>query len=183
MASFYKEIIMAAATRPISPAPYSVLRDARRRCAAVIIFVLASAPCSLVIAGGRTTPANVEARYQSERAACDGRQSAEDRAACLRETAAVRDAAKRGQLDDPPGAYERNALARCEALPQADRDICRRRARGEGVTTGSVSGGGILREYREITLPPVEPKNGVASEPSTTNAPGNPPGEQKYEGK
>jgi hypothetical protein len=153
-----------------------------------MIFMLSAAVCIPVIAGGRTTPADVERRYQSERAACDSGQPSEDRATCLREAAAARDATKGGQLDESQDVYERNALARCDALPQADRDICRRRTRGEGVTTGSVSGGGILREYREIILPSEIPLDGAAmdstaSEPSTTNAVASPPGGQKQDGK
>jgi hypothetical protein len=38
----------------------------------------------------------------------------------------------------------------------------------EGETEGSVSGGGIIREYREITLPPAAPRQ--ESIPGGTNA-------------
>lgn len=100
---------------------------------------------------------DIEARYQSERAACESGKTGQDRATCLREAAAAREAAKQGQLNDDPGSYEKNAVARCELLPQADRDLCRRRTRNEGVTQGSVPGGGIYREYREVTLPEVQP--------------------------
>ncbi|HJV51282.1 MAG TPA: hypothetical protein VJ652_07480 [Noviherbaspirillum sp.] len=108
--------------------------------------LLFSGPAS----AGNDRQNDIEARYQRERAACDRSQ---DRTACLREAAAARDAAQHGQLDQAQPDYERNALARCDALPQAERDACRRRARGEGEMRGSVSGGGIYREYKEITLP------------------------------
>lgn len=97
----------------------------------------------------------IEARYQRERAACDKSQ---DRAACLREAVAAHDAAKRGQLDDVQPDYEQNALARCAALPEVEREVCRRRVRGEGEARGSVAGGGIYREYREITIPGTPPR-------------------------
>ncbi|HYD58852.1 MAG TPA: hypothetical protein VEC35_00760 [Noviherbaspirillum sp.] len=93
---------------------------------------------------------DIEARYQRERDACD---NAQDKAACLRDAAAAREAAKHGQLDTAQGNYDQNALARCNALPVEERDACARRVRGEGVTQGSVSGGGVIREYREYTLP------------------------------
>lgn len=109
---------------------------------------------------------DIEARYQSERAACESGKTGQDRATCLREAAAAREAARQGQLNDQPGSYEKNALARCELLPEADRDLCRRRTRNEGVTQGSVPGGGIYREYREVTLPEVQP-SGKAT-PRTT---------------
>jgi len=102
------------------------------------------------------TAPDLEARYQQERAACTNGKSTEDRATCLREAAAAHDAATRGELDEPENNYAENALARCAALPAADRDVCRRRVR-EGTAEGSVSGGGIIREYREITLPPAAP--------------------------
>lgn len=102
--------------------------------------------------------ADIEALYQRERAACESGQSGQDRASCLQEAAAARDAAKRGQLDDAQADYERNALARCEALPADERDSCVRRTRGEGETRGSVSDGGIYREYRELTLPGSAPQ-------------------------
>jgi hypothetical protein len=96
---------------------------------------------------------DIEARYRSERAACDSNPAVRDRAACRREAAAARDAARKGPFGDEQAAYEKNALARCEALPEAERDNCKRRTRGEGETSGSVEGGGILREYRELILP------------------------------
>lgn len=167
---------MSVVLRPISPTHGSITYGASRRCAAVVILILGVALGNPVNAGGPATPVGAETRYQSERAACDSRQSTEDRATCLREAAAVRDAGRRGQLDDAPNVYERNMLARCEALPEVDRDICRRRTRGEGLTTGSVSGGGIFREYREITLPPIEPPGDAANEPAKINAPENPGG-------
>lgn len=63
----------------------------------------------------------IETRYQSERAACE---SAQDKAACLRDAAAARDAARHGQLEGAKGDYDQNALARCAALPVVERDAC-----------------------------------------------------------
>ena len=94
--------------------------------------------------------AEIEARYQRERSACE---QAQDKPACLREAAAAREAARRGVLDTGQGSFERNALARCANLPVEERDACVRRTRDEGVTQGSVGEGGIIREYREYTLP------------------------------
>lgn len=109
--------------------------------------------CASAIATDDAKLKEIEARYQSERAACENAQLTQDRAACLRDAAAARDAARRGQLETTQGGYDRNALARCEALPVEERDACARRVRGEGVTQGSVGEGGIIREYREYTLP------------------------------
>ncbi|GAB3542954.1 hypothetical protein GCM10027343_15810 [Noviherbaspirillum agri] len=104
----------------------------------------------------------IEERYQAERAACESGRTSQDRDACLHEAINARAAALRGQLDDTPGMYEENAVARCEALPVEERELCRRRALGEGENSGSVESGGILREYREITLPSVTPQKQTA---------------------
>jgi hypothetical protein len=71
-----------------------------------------------------------------------------------REAWAARDEARRGILgkDDNPAEFERNRLARCDRHQGEDRDLCIRRMQGEGTVTGSVEGGGILRELR-ITVP------------------------------
>jgi len=80
-------------------------------------------------------------------------QSHQDRATCQREAAAAAADARRGRLDDGPADYRANALRRCEALPEADRDACRLRMTGHGTASGSVEGGGIYREYIEIVAP------------------------------
>jgi hypothetical protein len=77
----------------------------------------------------------------------------QDRGSCLREEAAARAEMKQGKRDssgDSGAFYQQNALARCGALPAADRADCERRVRGEGTTSGNVSGGGI---YRELVTP------------------------------
>jgi hypothetical protein len=93
--------------------------------------------------------------YQSDRAAClDGRTN-QDRDTCLREAGAARDEARRGRLGESAGEFEKNRFARCEGLPQPDREDCIRRMSGEGTTRGSVESGGI---YRELVTP-VPPRN------------------------
>jgi hypothetical protein len=71
-----------------------------------------------------------------------------------REFWAARDEARRGVLgkDDDPAEFERNRLARCDLHKGFDRELCLRRMRGEGTVSGSVEGGGILRELR-VTVP------------------------------
>lgn len=121
--------------------------------------------CASVIAADGDAREAIEARYQRERAACDSAPPSRDRAACLRDAAAARDEARRGLLNEAPGSYEQNALARCEALPPEERDNCRRRARGEGETRGSVSEGGVFREYRELTIGEPAPPDAPAGKP------------------
>ncbi len=95
-----------------------------------------------------------EARAQSERAVCDGVQ--QDRAACLREAGAAKQEARRDGLSSAgPAGADQNALARCELQPPAERAACEARVKGTGATSssGSVMGGGVLRE----TVTPIPP--------------------------
>ena len=89
--------------------------------------------------------------FAQERAACDS-STLVDRTACRREAGAARVEARRGTLAaDDNTDFEKNRLARCDLHKNADeRDYCLRRMRGEGTTSGSVEGGGILRELTVI---------------------------------
>lgn len=122
------------------------------------LFIAGASLCSTAFAVDANALKQIEERYQAERAACESGRSSQDRETCLQEAINARAAARQGQLDDAPGTYEKNAVARCEALPAEERDLCRRRALGQGENKGSVEGGGILREYREVTLPSVAPQ-------------------------
>ena len=63
--------------------------------------------------------------------------------AAQHEAAAVR-ASKFNQQSEQ--RYQQNALARCERLPAGYKQACEERMRGAGTATGSVEGGGIVRE-------------------------------------
>lgn len=105
------------------------------------IAVAAAAVFSAGTAGAAT---------EGEQEFCASRATAEDRKTCLREAAAARAEARRGRLKQRDADYERNAMQRCDALPAADQEACRSRVRGEGHVSGSVEGGGLYRETREI---------------------------------
>jgi hypothetical protein len=63
-------------------------------------------------------------------------------------------AGKGASLDESHDALLRNALKRCEPLPEQDRKDCLARMQGQGTTSGSVAGGGIYRELvtREVVV-------------------------------
>ncbi len=93
---------------------------------------------------------------QTGQIACDGKQ--QDREACLREAGAARQEAQRGGLSTPAaGVEDRNALARCQNQPVADRADCEARIKETGRTStqGSVLGGGVIRET--VTPVPAAP--------------------------
>jgi len=89
-----------------------------------------------------------DSTYQRELAVCGHNQ--QDRAACIREAGAARQAAARGGLTSAPD-YRANALARCGLQQPADRADCEARVLGGAGNTsaaveGSVMGGGVIRE-------------------------------------
>lgn len=106
--------------------------------------------CALLSAGTALAQApGTAARAQSERAVCDGVQ--QDKAACLREAGAAQQEGKRNGLTSAGAAgADQNAMARCQLQPVADRADCEARLKGTGpgstTTSGSVMGGGVIRE-------------------------------------
>jgi hypothetical protein len=98
-----------------------------------------------------------EARFKQERAACLNGSSHQDRATCLKEATNALDEARRNKGSSRSGEeLLSNRLARCERVPARDREACQRLAMGQGQQSGSVEGGGVIKEITKITIgPPV----------------------------
>jgi hypothetical protein len=130
-------------------------RNSIFRPSAALLLTSAMLASGLACADPKADISDAVGRYQQERTACLTGQSSEDQATCLREAGAALAQARHGGLDDGAMPYRRNALQRCEPLPDDDRLACQARMLGMGTTTGSVAGGGILRELvvREIIWP------------------------------
>ena len=97
-----------------------------------------------------------DASYRLDRAACLDSHSQHERSSCLREAGAVRDEARRGRVlrGETPETRALNALQRCVRLPLESQAVCERMVRGEGSSSGSVAGGGVLREHEtEVPVP------------------------------
>jgi len=126
-------------------------------CAPMTRCVLAASLALASLAAGAAPRSDAQATFQRDRAACLGKTVGEARATCLREAAAALQEARRGGLDDANAdgnaQFERNRLLRCERQPVEDREDCVRRMNGEGTTTGTVEGGGILRELTTPAVP------------------------------
>ena len=102
-----------------------------------------------------TIDRDAQTLYQREAAACRT-TTRQDRATCMREAGAARGEARRGRLADRDTAYDKYATQRCNALPDADRPDCIARMQGQATTTsGSIDGGGILRERVTRTPAPM----------------------------
>jgi len=143
--------------------PLSVRHGAR-------LAILPLMTCMLLISTANAAEAD-NSTYQKERAACLQGASHQDRQTCLREAAAARSEARRGNLTESD-RYAANASQRCQVLPPADREDCMRRVRGEGSVSGSVEQGGIYRETRRTVI--VEPSQSQTPSPVYAPVPARP---------
>jgi len=110
---------------------------------AVAALLAAATPA---LAAGRGM-SEAQQRYQQERAVCMSGSSHQDRATCLREAGAALAEARRNRLGSTGSTdYAANATARCAAQRNPDdRQACMLRVQ-QGMTHGSVHGGGVLRQ-------------------------------------
>ncbi|MDQ2778105.1 MAG: hypothetical protein M3Y32_00945 [Pseudomonadota bacterium] len=127
---------------------------ADRRSRVVVSVVLAASafmgPLSQA-AHAAGTDAAAQQRYKTETAACASKPDAESRKTCLKEAGAAKAEAGQGRLATPGADLAANAKARCDALPGDQRTTCLERMGSAGVTSGSVEGGGVLRELTTRT--------------------------------
>ena len=123
------------------------------RTAATLFALLA---CLGASASAAPTTGTAGSRYQQERANCLSGETAESRSDCLREAGAARAEGARLGSGESEELYEHNARLRCQRLPDEYRRACLARMEGQGTTSGSVEGGGLLRELvtREVGTPP-----------------------------
>ena len=130
--------------------------------ARLLVAIALTLGVSLAYAEKSVTPS----QYDKERAVCMSGRSNQDRATCLKEAIAARDAAKRGQLSDADaGTYRKNAMDRCKVLPGDDARDCMTRMSGGGTASGSVEAGGIYRESATTQVNPPGPTAAPASAP------------------
>ena len=117
----------------------------------VVATVLLAASAAAV---AQTPPQDARARYEQEREKCMTNYTQDTLATCLREANNALDAARKGQLSSPGAAAPGNATQRCAAFQStAEQAECVRRMQNSPVS-GSVSGGGVLRESVTTTVVP-----------------------------
>jgi hypothetical protein len=129
-----------------------------------VAALLAMTAATAQVATG-TTGIDASGSYQHEVNSCMSGRTQEDQATCLREARNARADKQRGVLDNDGAQYQANARARCDVLTGEDKAACQARLMGYGETSGSVAGGGILREVETVVLPPGA--NSVTIEPKT----------------
>ena len=110
-----------------------------KTCVATVLTVL----WGLAAAATPIEPTSAQQLYEQERAACAAK-SGDERRSCLKEASAALGEARHQTLDTQQPSPD-NALRRCKMLPAVDRKDCEARMRS-GTVSGSVQGGGMLRE-------------------------------------
>lgn len=131
-----------------------------------IASLLAMGAATAQVATG-TTGIDASGNYQSEVQACMTGQTQQDRDTCLREARNARADKQRGALVNGSENLQANAMARCEPLAGEDKAACQARVMGYGETSGSVAGGGMLRQVETVVLP--EGKASVTVVPQTSD--------------
>ena len=124
--------------------------------AGLIVVGVAAGIASPPVHSADAAATEAKSTYQKERADCEAGRTAEDRATCLKEAGAAQDERKRNRLDNN-GSMRQNAIDRCNALPAKDKPDCLARIEGPSqanqtpTTSGSVAGGGVIRETKTTT--------------------------------
>jgi hypothetical protein len=122
----------------------------------IVLRTTLVAACALSAVG-----AWAQSTFEQDRAACLRSDSQHERTSCLREAGAVRaqGTRKMPMAGDTPESRMQNAMKRCTNLPAESKATCERMVHGEGTVSGSVAGGGQIREL--ITpvpaVPPMQP--------------------------
>lgn len=137
---------------------------------AAVSLIAMSAATAQVASGTPDTLSSPDptSTYRMQVQACKTGQTQQDRATCLREAQNAHAARQRGALYNGAGEaqYEANAKARCDVFRDAeDKAACEARVMGYGNVSGSVAGGGLLREVETVVLPPGQ--DSVTIEPKT----------------
>jgi hypothetical protein len=131
-----------------------------------VAALLAVTAATAQVATG-TTGIDASGNYQQEVRACMTGKTQQDQATCLREARNAQGDKKRGVLDNAGAKFDANATARCDVLKGEDKAACQARVMGYGTTTGSVAGGGLLREVETVVVP--AGSGAVTIEPQTSN--------------
>ena len=110
-----------------------------------------------------TGAGSAKARYLGAIEQCRNIRDHDTRANCLSEASTAFAQTQPSPPQENPQQLASNAMKRCEPLPEPDHRDCVARVNGAGTVSGSVAGGGMLKELvtREV----------VAQAPATPTAP------------
>ena len=120
-------------------------------------FGLVALVCGHVLSAEAQDHSERMRRFEADRQACLSGKSNQNFDSCMKEAKAFLDARPGSNPTVGAEQLQRNALLRCEPLTGDERTACVARMHGEGTVSGSVAGGGILREmvttYRAAPIP------------------------------
>lgn len=131
-----------------------------------VAALLAVTAATAQVATG-TTGIDASGSYEQEVKACTTGKTQQDQATCLKEARNAQADKKRGVLDNAGARFESNATARCDVLAGEEKAACQARIMGYGSTSGSVAGGGLLREVETVVMP--SGASSVTIEPKTAD--------------
>lgn len=137
----------------------------RTRSLLCLALFTATAATAQVATG--TTGIDASGNYQNEVSACKSGMTQQDLATCMTEARNAQAEKRSGRLNNADGQLASNALARCDVLSGEEKAACHARITGLGNTTGSVAGGGVLREVETVVVP--AGATSVTIEPKTPN--------------
>ena len=131
--------------------PFHVIRRS-------IGFGLVAVVCGHVLSAGAQSQSEKLRRFEADRQVCLSGQSNQNFDSCMKEAKAFLDARPGSNPTVSAQQLQRNALLRCEPLTGDERAACVARMHGEGTVSGSVAGGGILREVVTTEVAASAPK-------------------------
>lgn len=133
-----------------------------------LVCVMAVGAASAQIATPGSTGIDNSGSYERERAACMSGATPQAQETCLREAANAQADKRKGDLQTQgQDQLVANAMRRCDALGGEDHAACAARVLGYGNQSGSVGGGGVIREVETVVVPPGQTE--ITIEPKTDN--------------
>jgi hypothetical protein len=144
---------LSSAARSANNPAQASLRSKISFAAVGLLCAAGAAWAQVPITATGTTGIDASGNAEQERAACMSGRTQQDQATCLREANNAAAAKRRGKMDNNGAQFEANARMRCEALTGEDRAACEVRVMGYGNTSGSVAGGGVIREVETVVVP------------------------------
>lgn len=100
-----------------------------------------------------TTGIDASGNTQTEITACNTGRTQQDRETCLKEARNASADKKAGKLEGSSTQLGTNASQRCEAFLGEEKIACEARVAGFGNTSGSVGGGGVIRQVETVVIP------------------------------
>jgi hypothetical protein len=133
-----------------------------------LVCALAVGAATAQISAPNDTGIDNSGNYARERAACMNGATQQAQDTCLKEAENAAAEKRKGELASPQQPQlAANALQRCEALGGEEHAACTARVLGYGNASGSVAGGGVIRQVETVVVPPGE--SSVTIEPKTPN--------------